>query len=119
MGSTVRQVGLASGYTYEFDLQATAFIENEKIMFKNTCTRVSGRAFGIKMEVTWLLKPINGGSRLFFIIHIEFPVFLSVFSGTAVNIMEKQVESWLKITKTSSKNRYNFIKYEKTMKRVG
>ena len=32
IGSTVRQVGLVSGYTYEFDLKVTEFIENEKTM---------------------------------------------------------------------------------------
>jgi len=47
------------------------------------------------MEVTWLLKHIEGGTRLFFIIDIEFPIFLRVFSGTAFNLMEKQVERWL------------------------
>lgn len=96
MSSTVRQVGFVSGYKYEFDLKVTEFTENEKIVFDNTSTRVSGREFGIKMEVSWLLKPTDSGTQLFFIIDVEFPIFLRVFSGTAVNLMEKRVESWLK-----------------------
>ena len=95
-GSTVQQVGFVSGYKYEFILKVTEFVENEKIVFENTSTRVSGREFGIKMEVSWLLKPIDNGTQLFFIIDVELPIFLRVFSGTAVNLMEKQVESWLK-----------------------
>jgi carbon monoxide dehydrogenase subunit G len=96
MGSTVRQVGLVSGYTYEFDLKVTEFIENKRIVFENTSTRVSGRKLGIKMNVSWLLKPLDIGTQFFFIICVEFPIFLRVFSGTAVTLMEKQVQSWLK-----------------------
>lgn len=96
VGSTVRQIGVESGYEYEYDLEVTEFIANEKVVFKNTSTRVGGREYGIKMEVSWVLKPTDIGTQLSYIVDVKLPIFLRVFSGTAINIMETRVESWLK-----------------------